>query len=179
MSAFLLPHQACSVLPLRSADEVCGEAWAQLHFEHKLTKIDGEGKIVTFTRADGEEVQSDFDMIHVCWLAPVCPGLYPSITAGTRPAGLMWTPPPCRAAGTRTWALGDVMNAPNAKPQRLPGPRRRWSLPICCSMRVSIQAWATTTASGSRPLTVERGKIVLAEFGYGGKIVAQFPQVAD
>ena len=28
---------------------------------------------------------------------------------------------------------------------------------------------------GSCPLTVERGKIVLAEFGYGGKILPTFP----
>jgi sulfide:quinone oxidoreductase len=29
---------------------------------------------------------------------------------------------------------------------------------------------------GSCPLTVERGKIVLAEFGYGGKHLPSFPQ---
>ena len=28
---------------------------------------------------------------------------------------------------------------------------------------------------GSCPLTVERGKIVLAEFGYGGKVIPTFP----
>jgi sulfide:quinone oxidoreductase len=28
---------------------------------------------------------------------------------------------------------------------------------------------------GSCPLTVERGKIVLAEFGYGGKLLPSFP----
>ena len=28
---------------------------------------------------------------------------------------------------------------------------------------------------GSCPLTVERGKIVLAEFGYGGKLMPSFP----
>ena len=29
---------------------------------------------------------------------------------------------------------------------------------------------------GSCPLTVERGKIVLAEFGYGGKLLPSFPK---
>jgi sulfide:quinone oxidoreductase len=29
---------------------------------------------------------------------------------------------------------------------------------------------------GSCPLTVERGKIVLAEFGYGGKLMPSFPK---
>jgi sulfide:quinone oxidoreductase len=32
---------------------------------------------------------------------------------------------------------------------------------------------------GSCPLTVERGKIVLAEFGYGGKLLPSFPGLAD
>jgi sulfide:quinone oxidoreductase len=32
---------------------------------------------------------------------------------------------------------------------------------------------------GSCPLTVERGKIVLAEFGYGGKAAAELPEMAD
>ena len=31
---------------------------------------------------------------------------------------------------------------------------------------------------GSCPLTVEKGKIVLAEFGYGGKRLPSFPQMA-
>ena len=30
--------------------------------------------------------------------------------------------------------------------------------------------------AGSCPLTVERGKIVLAEFGYGGKLLSSFPE---
>jgi sulfide:quinone oxidoreductase len=32
---------------------------------------------------------------------------------------------------------------------------------------------------GSCPLTVERGKVVLAEFGYGGKLLPSFPELAD
>jgi hypothetical protein len=32
---------------------------------------------------------------------------------------------------------------------------------------------------GSCPLTVERGKIVLAEFGYGGKLLPSFPGFPD
>ncbi len=35
--------------------------------------------------------------------------------------------------------------------------------------------WAAYDGYGSCPLTVERGKIVLAEFGYGGKLLPSFP----
>ena len=35
---------------------------------------------------------------------------------------------------------------------------------------------ATYDGYGSCPLTVQRGKIVLAEFGYGGKLLPSFPK---
>src|SRR3546814_3422680 len=35
--------------------------------------------------------------------------------------------------------------------------------------------YTTLFRSGSCPLTVERGKIVLAEFGYGGRLLPSFP----
>ena len=35
---------------------------------------------------------------------------------------------------------------------------------------------ATYDGYGSCPLTVERGKIVFAEFGYGGKLLPTFPK---
>jgi sulfide:quinone oxidoreductase len=38
-----------------------------------------------------------------------------------------------------------------------------------------IQGVAHYNGYGSCPLTVERGKIVLAEFGYGGKLLPSFP----
>ena len=38
------------------------------------------------------------------------------------------------------------------------------------------QPWADYDGYGSCPLTVERGKIVLAEFGYDGKLLPSFPK---
>ena len=47
-----------------------------------LTKIDGATKIATFTRADGEEVQSELDMIHVC--PPQCAPTLSAVTPDGR-----------------------------------------------------------------------------------------------
>jgi sulfide:quinone oxidoreductase len=65
------------------------------------------------------------------------------------------------------------MNAPNAKTAAA----ARKQAPV-----VARTCWPTSRRGGgaydgygSCPLTVERGKIVLAEFGYGGKLLPSFP----
>ena len=73
------------------------------------------------------------------------------------------------------WALGDVTNAPNAKTAAA----ARKQAPVVAANIVADITGKSAVASydgyGSCPLTVERGKIVLAEFGYGGKLLPSFP----
>ena len=73
------------------------------------------------------------------------------------------------------WSLGDVMNAPNAKTAAA----ARKQAPVVAENLLADLAGRDLPASydgyGSCPLTVERGKIVLAEFLYGGKLAPTFP----
>jgi len=73
------------------------------------------------------------------------------------------------------WALGDVTNAPNAKTAAA----ARMQAPVVAENISADIAGKSPSAQyngyGSCPLTVERGKIVLAEFGYGGKMLPSFP----
>jgi sulfide:quinone oxidoreductase len=73
------------------------------------------------------------------------------------------------------WSLGDVMNAPNAKTAAA----ARKQAPIVANNMMADMGKGPGVAHydgyGSCPLTVERGKIVLAEFGYGGKLLPSFP----
>jgi sulfide:quinone oxidoreductase len=73
------------------------------------------------------------------------------------------------------WALGDVMNAPNAKTAAA----ARKQAPVVANNVMADMGKANGVAHydgyGSCPLTVENGKIVLAEFGYGGKLLPSFP----
>lgn len=78
-------------------------------------------------------------------------------------------------AFTNIWSLGDVCSAPNAKTAAA----ARKQAPIvaenmCVDMGIRPKP-AVYDGYGSCPLTVERGKIVLAEFGYGGKLLPSFP----
>ena len=74
------------------------------------------------------------------------------------------------------WSLGDVMNAPNAKTAAA----ARKQAPVVAENIVADIAGRAAVAQydgyGSCPLTVERGKIVLAEFGYGGVMKPSFPK---
>lgn len=152
---------------------------ATLNFFHNLIAVDGPAKTATFqvTKPDSapETITVDFDMIHVC----------PPQTA----PDFIRVSPLADAAGwvdvdqttlrhksfDNIWSLGDVMNAPNAKTAAA----ARKQAPTVAENIVADIAGRSPTAAydgyGSCPLTVERGKIVLAEFGYGGVLKPSFP----
>jgi len=73
------------------------------------------------------------------------------------------------------WGLGDVTNTPNAKTMAAV----RKQAPIVAQNIADILNQKSPSAAydgyGSCPLTVERGKIILAEFSYGGKLAPSFP----
>ena len=153
---------------------------AQLHFGHRLVRIDGAAKKAWFetAAADGtkQEVESEFDMIHVC--PPQCAPDFVRQSPLADAAG--WLDVDQNTLRHKhfanIWCLGDAMNAPNAKTAAA----ARMQAPIVANNLLEDMGLVTGVAHyngyGSCPLTVERGKIVLAEFGYGGKLLPSFPQ---
>ncbi|MEN9894451.1 MAG: NAD(FAD)-dependent dehydrogenase [Pseudomonadota bacterium] len=153
---------------------------AQLHFQHRLVRIDGPGKTAWFEKAgaDGsvETVESGFDMIHV-----VPPQIAPDFVRASPLADAAgWVDVNQSTLRHKTlphiYALGDVCNAPNAKTAAA---ARKQAPVVAHNLLVDLgrirAADAVYDGYGSCPLTVERGKIVLAEFGYGGKLLPTFP----
>jgi sulfide:quinone oxidoreductase len=73
------------------------------------------------------------------------------------------------------FGLGDGTNTPNAKTAAA----ARAQAPVVAENVLSVLVQQSPRALydgyGSCPLTVERGKIVLAEFVYGGKVKPSFP----
>ncbi|GGG58158.1 hypothetical protein GCM10011403_14350 [Pseudohongiella nitratireducens] len=152
---------------------------AQLKFNHKLIRIDGEKKTAWFEVSDGEgnteTVSRDFDMIHVVppQTAPDFISNSPLADEGGWVDVDQFTLRHKRYENI--WSLGDVMNAPNAKTAAA----ARKQAPIVANNMMADMGKGPGVAHydgyGSCPLTVERGKIVLAEFGYGGKLLPSFP----
>jgi sulfide:quinone oxidoreductase len=73
------------------------------------------------------------------------------------------------------FALGDACSAPNAKTAAAV----RKQAPVVAVNALAVLDGGSPRAVydgyGSCPLTVERGKIVLAEFAYGGRLSPSFP----
>lgn len=153
---------------------------ATLDFFHDLVAVDGPAKKAWFdvSKPDTkvERVEMDFDMLHVC----------PPQTA----PDFIRVSPLADAAGwvdvdqmtlrhksyDNIWSLGDVMNAPNAKTATA----ARVQAPVVAENVIADIRGKSPVARyngySSCPLTVERGKIVLAEFGYGGALLPSFPK---
>lgn len=153
----------------------------ELSFGHNLVKIDGPAKRAWFktTDANGASkiVERRFDMIHV-----VPPQTAPDfIRASSLAADSGWVSVDQSTLRhtkyNNIYSLGDVMSAPNAKTAAA----ARKQAPVVAENLLADMGKPTARGRaiydgyGSCPLTVERGKIVLAEFGYGGKRLPSFP----
>ena len=151
-----------------------------LNFSHTLVAVDGPSKTACFKKTfpDGrtEAVESRFDMLHVAppQVAPDVVRSSPLADAGgwidVDPATLR------HKRYANVFGLGDATNTPNAKTvaaARKQAPVVAENLLFDKGLRPAQCAY---DGYGSCPLTVERGKIVLAEFTYGGKVASSFPR---
>ncbi|MGI9288857.1 MAG: TIGR01244 family sulfur transferase [Pseudomonadales bacterium] len=152
---------------------------AALKFTHNLAAIDGPARKAWFdvTEEDGasKRVEVEFDMIHVCppQTAPDFVRNSPLADA----AGWIEVSPETlqHPRFGNVFGLGDACSAPNAKTAAAV----RKQAPVVAENVIDAldghAPRAVYDGYGSCPLTVERGKIVMAEFGYGGKLLPPFP----
>lgn len=150
-----------------------------LNFGHNLTAVDGVRKIATFSVAsaqgDAGKIEVPFDMIHV--VPPQTAPDFVSRSPLADPAG--WIDVDQETLQhkhfSNIFGLGDASNSPNAKTAAA---ARKQAPVVAHNVLFNLglkRGQARYNGYGSCPLTVERGKIVLAEFGYGGKLAPSFP----
>ncbi|CAN5417563.1 bifunctional protein tyrosine phosphatase family protein/NAD(P)/FAD-dependent oxidoreductase [soil metagenome] len=146
-----------------------------LNFESTLVAVDGPAKRATFKEKNGEITRS-FDMLHV-----TPPQKAPKFIADSPladKAGFVEVD-----QGTmqhvrypNVFGLGDGGSTPNAKTMAAARKQSPVVAVNLLSMLKGGEPVADYDGYGSCPLTVEKGKIVLAEFGYGGKLLPSFPK---
>lgn len=150
-----------------------------VQYKSVLKKIDGPAKKAIFavTGADGSvsDMVLDFDMIHV-----TPPQSAPDFLKGSpiaNQAGFVEVDQASMQHVTykNIFGLGDAASTPNSKTaaavrQQAPVVVRN----LIAAMKAE-QGRAAYDGYGSCPLTTGYGKIVLAEFSYGGKITPSFP----
>jgi len=151
-----------------------------LNYAHRLVAVDGPNKCAIFVRTlpDGssETRVESFDMLHV-----VPPQVAPDfIRHGPLVDTAGWVDVDPATLRHRRFAnihaLGDVTNTTNAKTAAA---ARKQAPVVANNVLVALGRLPTLAqydGYGSCPLTVERGKIVLAEFTYGGKVAPSFPR---
>lgn len=151
---------------------------AHLNLESKLIAIDGAAKIATFEQKRGEavaRVEERYDMIHV-----VPPQVAPDFVRSSPLAAASGFIEVSEATLQHVrypniFALGDACSASNAKTAAA---ARKQAPVVAVNALAALEGKppvADYDGYGSCPLTVEAGKIVLAEFGYGGKLLPSFP----
>ena len=152
---------------------------AKVDFGHNLIRVDGERRLATFTVShEGEatdEVTLPFDMLHV-----VPPQSAPAFI---RDSGLSdsagWCDVDKYTLQHNRWpdifSAGDCCSTPNAKTAAAV---RKQVVVVADNIAALIrnnQPESRYDGYGSCPLTVEKGKVVLAEFGYDGRLMPTFP----
>jgi len=152
---------------------------ASLQFTHNLVKVDGPNKRAYFKQtgegASDELVEVAFDMLHVA--PPQSAPDFIKVSPLADEAGWVDVDQSTlqHKKYNNIYGLGDAMNAPNAKTAAA----ARVQAPIVANNVLYDMGLynkrAIYNGYGSCPLTVEKGKIILAEFGYGGKMLPTFP----
>ncbi|MCX7207781.1 MAG: FAD/NAD(P)-binding oxidoreductase [Proteobacteria bacterium] len=149
-----------------------------LKFSSNLTKVDGENQIATFSHLDqdGKIVYTEiaFDMLHIVPPQSAHPFIAHSPLANAAgwvdvdPHTLQHTHYP------NVFSLGDAASSPNAKTAAAV----RKQAPVVAINIIRYLAGLNMVARyngyGGCPLTVENGKIVLAEFAYKGELDPTF-----
>ena len=152
---------------------------AQLSFTTNLIAVDGPAHRAWFKQTDAngdsKTIEKTFDFLHA-----VPPQRAPEFVRQSPLVGADgWVEADHETLRHprfgNVFSLGDVCAAPNAKTAAAV----RKQAPVVAENVLSVLAGkgpqAIYDGYGSCPLTVERGKVVLAEFGYGGKLLPTFP----
>ncbi|SDW36234.1 NAD(P)/FAD-dependent oxidoreductase [Marinobacter mobilis] len=150
-----------------------------VNYMEQLVAVDGAAKIARFVKTIGdhrETVEHSFDMLHV-----VPPQVAPDFIARSGLANADgWLDLNAETLQHNRYptifGVGDAIGTTNAKTMAA----ARKQVPVVAENLLASLDGSPLRAAylgyGSCPLTVERGRIVLAEFGYGGKLQPTFPQ---
>jgi sulfide:quinone oxidoreductase len=150
-----------------------------VHFEHNLVAIDGPGKRATFEITGGEKagttLEMEFDMLHVT--PPQSPPEALRNSPLTNDAGYVDLDQ-STMRHTRygnVFGLGDAGSTPNSKTAAAV----RKQSPVVVKNLLKVIDGGTLDDSydgyASCPLTTAYGKVLMAEFCYGGKVTPTFP----
>lgn len=170
--------------------EVAARKKIELLFAHQLIEVMPENKTAVFrktcentvngkTETWTEEVKMPYDLLHV--VPPMSPHDFiqkSELAFSTGPqAGWLKVDPHTlqHQENARVFGIGDVTGVPNSKT----GAAIRKQAPVLVRNLLDVMQGRLPTAKydgySSCPLITGKGKVILAEFGYDGKLLPSFP----
>ncbi len=178
---FLTHAPAMFAVPLfaKELTKIAARYGINVHFQHNLVAVDAEAKRATFEVVggdrEGETVSLDFDMLHV--------------TPPQSPPQAVKSSPLANQAGfvdvhqnsmqhtkyKTVFGLGDACSTPNSKTAAAV---RKQAPVVVRNLLHLIDGRALDEdydGYASCPLTTAYGKVIMAEFIYGGKVTPTFP----
>lgn len=149
------------------------------HFHHNLTKIDGANKRATFAVVggdnEGQTIEMDYDLLHA--VPPQGPLDVVKNSAVSNDGG--WVDVHQHSMQStkypNVFGLGDACSTPNSKTAAA---IRKQAPVVVRNLLALIQGGSIEEGYdgyGSCPLTTAYGKVLMAEFTYGGKVTPTIP----
>lgn len=163
----------------RELTKVADRYGVDVHYQHNLVAVDGARKLATFEvlggTDQGKRVEIPFDMLHVS--PPQSPPAAVKSSSLANAAGWVevnqHTMQHTRFANV--FALGDACSTPNSKTAAAV----RKQAPVVVRNLLNAMAGKAVESGydgyASCPLTTAIGKVILAEFIYGGKVTPTLP----
>ena len=151
----------------------------KLSFNENLVAVDGERKVATFnvTDADGNQsrIEKEFDMLHVS--PPQCALDFVANSPLAADNGFLSVDIHTlqHTKYANIFGVGDTISTLNAKTAAAARKQAVVAAENLLAEKDGRELTSLYEGYGSCPLTVTKGKIILAEFGYGGKIMPTFP----
>ena len=152
---------------------------AKLNFNATLIAVDGAAKKAWFNVKDADgnitKVEKLFDMLHV--VPPQSAPDFIKQSSLADAAGWVEVNQSTlqHARYNNIFSLGDACSSPNSKTVAA----ARKQVVVVADNLISLRTGQPLSTAydgyGSCPLTVEIGKVILAEFGFGGKLLPTFP----
>lgn len=136
-------------------------------FQHDLVEIDGDK--ATFALADGSKTTRQFDLLHA--VPKMGPHAFVAGSPLADAAGLVEVDQSTlrHAKHANVWALGDASSLPTAKTAAAVTSQAPVLVANLLSAVEGKEPVAAYDGYTSCPLTTEYGKVLLAEFKYGGQ----------
>jgi len=163
----------------RELDKVAARWGIQVHFQHNLVSVDGEHRTAVFEVVGGDkkgqQAAIKFDMLHVT--PPQSPPAAVRMSALANPAGFVDVDHNTlrHVKFPNVFALGDAGATPNTKTAA--AVRKQAPVVVRNLLRLlrGEELEKGYDGYGSCPLTTAYGKVLMAEFVYGGKVTPTFP----